>query len=154
MRVGRELDELVARTVMRLNVLGWAGYHSDPECCCGQHRIIPFDFPQDASHFSAQEGPIYLKDCFCDLRNDDNDLVSYFGHTACCIEVVPFYSTSVAAERKVVDHMLEYAYDFKLAWLGATEGWYCRFGKLPVRARTTSLAVCRAALMAFGIEAK
>ena len=168
LEAGRELDALIAKEIMRLNVLGVSNVHRDPECCCGQHWMIPFDYYAEANAPGAFARYVYLKECFCDHR-DESD-VDYFGHIASCLEVVLPYSTIDAAIWKLVAELDSRGFVICLLdHLGYEEldggrlvsMWRCEFldegahaadrprneiWKGIAQAGTASLAMCRAAL--------
>ena len=52
--------------------------------------------------------PVYLKECFCDHR-DESD-IEYFGHSSSCLEVVLPYSTVDAAAWEVVEKLVNDGY--------------------------------------------
>ena len=152
LEAGRELDALIAEKVMSLNVLGVVNGERDPEGCFGHHIMIPFEYcPKDSI-----ETPIYLAHCLCEFREESD--IDYFGHTAGCLEVVPWYSTNIAAAWEVVEALNS----MKLGWFSleqfgskGQDEWSaliwvsggesdCFFAD----AETVPLAICRMALKA------
>ena len=143
---GPELDALVETRIFNQEVLGIV--FAEPDYYQSHRWTIPYTRPPVGSDLpNSQLRPVYLRDCSCEYRqpNDSN----YFGHFACCLEVVSARSTNIAAAWEVVQQMLENAYDFELYWAGPGRGFDCHFtGTGLVRGLTAPLAICRAARLA------
>ena len=156
---GRELDALVAEKVMGLNVLGEA-HCAHPEgdwYICGGRADYTGDY--------GTIRPVYLHECKCDSAKEANaDLIQHdpeladavkvkeikdtvLGHIAyACLEVVPCYSTSIAAAWEVVEHKFPGAHvelERDEAW---GNKWSCTIGRIEITAKTAPLAICYAAL--------
>lgn len=158
MQAGREMDALIAEKVMRLTVFDVA-----PAC---QYEDGSWQVKR-ADSFDTEPHPIYLKECRCEtIRNDSllSQLIEggLFGHYANCLDVVPFYSTDIAAAWQVVEK-LEYNWnlyrDMGKCGHEETQGdkLYRFIYSAPgmsmagTTAETAPLAICRAALKAYGV---
>jgi hypothetical protein len=136
----RQLDVLIAERVMLLEVPGEAPCWQD-EC---SHWHVSYLEGEESSEF------VYLNDCVCEFKEETD--ITYHGHIAGCLEVVPFYSTDLVRAWSVVERVMEKTNEFILEWQGATIGWYCWFANASVKAQTVPLAICRAALNAMDEE--
>ena len=75
MEVGRELDALVAEKVMGLEVLG----KSTIVYVEGETSIHP-DSDLEGWGGLAERGPIYLRHCVCEFKEEQDEII--YGHTA------------------------------------------------------------------------
>ena len=122
----RQLDALVAERVMGLQVLGVAACVRNPEC----GHVLDV-LPSYERGGSWSEGhPVYVSECRCafypvthvhypehlrhieleanerNKREHEAD-VARWGHSHACLSVVPFYSSSIEAAKKVVEKLRE-----------------------------------------------
>lgn len=147
---GRDLDAMVAGGVMGLQVLGVVPCEYDFE-----------DGSWDAPYDQTARGtlqPIYLKPNYCGCEFRRAGEVDYSGHSAACVSVVPFFSSSIEVAMKVVEKMREMGWSFACTLY---EGHlpYASFCKQTVassrnaEAQTLTEAICRAALKAISSNA-
>ena len=163
LEAGWELDALIATKPFGLNVLGNVNVLRDPECCCGQHWMIPFDYYADVADHGVDERPVFLSDCMCEFRDDED--VDYFGHISGCLDVVSPYSTDITAAWKLLTEIVDSTgAAMELMDYGGPEGDFERYACIFVKekrkssgltewgaegwANTAPLAICRAALKA------
>lgn len=148
----RELDALVAEKVMSLQVLGTVLCERDPE-----------DGSWDAPYEETGRGtphPIYLKPNYCGCQFKQVGEADYSGHSAACVSVIPFYSSSIEAVMQVVEKMrTNYAWDIESWSTPAFTGWEVKLWKSgdivgEDRSESLPLAICRAALEAVKSDVK
>jgi hypothetical protein len=135
--VGLELDRAVAEKVMELEVVG--------ELPCAVY---------DGCWRECQEAPmrlLYLErqengNCYCEFRESVDR--TYFGHIHLCLDVVPPYSTDIAAAWQVVEKMMATHERVQVLWYPSTElpDWECTIDALFQCGHTAPVAICRAAL--------
>jgi len=133
--MSRELDDRVAKA-LGYEVMGWEPSRPDPEA--------PTWYVWS---WADEKHPVYLAHCICDIVDEwDEEEILSCGHYAGCLEVVPFYSTDIAAAWELVE-------------MAAGRGWVVtvrqmRRGKAKVRiglpfsaeASTAPEAICKAFL--------
>ena len=148
-----DLDWRVAELVMGLDVPGMLMVtpdHDSPSAYCVPYRQEP--------HGLDAPRPVYVAHCACDMDERQPSDEDYWGHYAACLEVVPRYSTDIAAAWQVADklHNSGWWVRVKSAMNEDLEqlGWAAHIGRwwnreyLGTWALTAPLVICRAALLA------
>lgn len=156
MQAGRELDALVAEQVMGWPVLGWTTCaYAD-----GEWTMHPGDEPSGFM-VHAEHAPVYLRTCHCaDVDVEDLELVEedrIFGHYTFCLDVVPRFSTEIAAAWQVVEKMRSLGWFYSVSDVIEINEHLARFFKpdqpdAQAMDASVSLAICRAALKACNAE--
>ena len=143
MPAGREIDALVAEKIMGMTVVGKA------TCLLAEGFVIQSENDGAPVPKWHSVEPVFVEDCICDIETDDRKL---FGHQIGCLEVVPFFSTDIAAAWQVVEKLAEKTTDtVDLRQSINPRGWNCVIGnpdaRLIVWAETAQMAICKAAVM-------
>jgi len=143
----RELDILIAKEVMGLNVLGEVAVMYYP----GDRHIASIDEVDD--YYDSEIDIAYLKKCSCD-DGSEKDVFGHYGDG--CLDIVKRYSTSLAAF-DVVNKLENDGYAWNLRHgKGQQHGkpYHCQFSKLYLSrdsyGKTVPMAICLAAIKIFG----
>ena len=145
----RELDILIAKEVMGLNVLGEVAVMYYP----GDRHIASIDEADD--YYDSEIDIAYLKKCSCD-DGSEKDVFGHYGDG--CLDIVKRYSTSLAAF-EVVNKLTSDAY-VRVNLNGRGDLWYADIFKLGIANKENvgfneepaplPMAICLAALMVVG----
>lgn len=171
---GRELDALIAERVFGQSVIAWI-------CCVhveGEWSVHPDSHPEGLACY-AERGPVTAARCngqhaplhlsirpdtsledaatIRELNQDSerenaSDVAAFCGHTRYCLEVVPNYSTDIAAAWLVVAKLCPTANIsepwFKMYTTGGAWRANFHYHTDDSLGDTAPLAICRAALLA------
>ena len=108
---------------------------------------------------SAEWGPVYVKKCWCDEDDEDDEIV--LGHSFMCLEPILHYTSNLDGAFSVVDKMKELEYNFTLFDKGIVRAIFENEFDLEKKGYASGsltgnkdrcLAICLAALKCFGIN--